>query len=365
MATTTTPTNASEGLTDDHQILFLSFNQDLSCISCGTSKGFVIYDTNPVTVRFSQHFGHGVGIVKVMYQYNIAALVGGGKHPLAPPNKCLIWDDEKKKIVSELEYVNCVRAVEMTKTSLVVATDDTIRVYDFGNQLSELYKFKTGPNLAGLCELSIIDQRPILLCKTKKKGQIAMIDYRDPAFSKKPKGIIECHQNEIQKVRLNADSTQFATTSEQGTLVRIFDVESGNKVGELRRGSDPAKIQNIYFSNDSKFLMTSSDKSTLHIYSVSDDFQNKKSRAKLIKGILPSYFSSEWSLAKVTVPSENYIAGITKSKSVEGVYDVTVFLYNGHYMHYIFNPGKTPSNKEAEIKLESEGEYHAFSTDQK
>lgn len=354
--TTTLTSNSSS---EDNQILYLSFNQDLSCISCGTSKGFIIYDTNPVTVRFQQHFGHGVGIVKVMYRFNIVALVGGGKHPLAPPNKCLLWDDDKKKIECELEYVNCVRAVEMTKDTLVVATDDTIRVYNFQQKLNELYKFKTGPNPMGLCELSINTKLPLLLCKTKNKGQVALIDYRDPAYSKKPKGIIECHKNDIQKIRLNADGTKFATSSELGTLVRIFDTVTSNQIGELRRGTEPASIQNIYFSDDSKFLMTSSDKSTLHIYSLCDQYSNQKSKVNFISGVLPSYFGSEWSFAKVTIPSEHYIAGIVKSVSVENAYDINVFMYNGHYMHYLFYPEKN------QIKLESEGEFYDFSSGNK
>jgi WD40 repeat protein len=340
--------------TEDEQIYYLSFNQDLSCISCGTSKGFIIYDTDPVTIRFQQNFGAGVGIVKMMYRYNIAALVGGGKHPLAPPNKCLIWDDQKKKIISELEYVNCVTAIEMTRNTFVVATDDTIRVYNFENVLQEICKFKTGPNSMGLCELSLNDQRPLVLCKTKKKGQVALLDYRDQAFKNKSKWTVDCHNNDIHKIRLNSEGTKFATSSEVGTLVRIFDTETLNQIGEFRRGSDQAKIQNIYFSDDSKFLLLTSDKSTLHIYSLCDQYSNTKSKAKFISGVLPSYFSSEWSLAKVTIPSENYIAGIVKSKSHPDSYDVNVFMFNGQYMHYVFYPSKN------QLKLEGEGKYYEF-----
>lgn len=337
---------------EEEQILYLSFNQDLSAFSCGTNKGFVIYDANPVRERFRQNFNSGVGIVKVMYNHNIVALVGGGKHPLAPPNKCLLWDDQKKQLFSELEYVNCVRAVEMTKKTMVVATDDTIRVYNFGDKLKQLYKFKTGPNPLGLCELSLSDHKPYVLCKTKRKGEVALINYEDEEFKKKPIGLLECHKNPIHKIRLNADATKFATSGELGTLVRIYDTDTMNQISEFRRGTDYANIQNIYFSDDSKFLLISSDRSTLHIYSLCDQYPNEKSKLNFASGILPKYFGDQWSYASVKVPSENYIAGIVKSKTKENAYDINVFMFNGHYMNYVFYPEKK------QIKVESEGEFY-------
>ena len=345
---------------EEDQILYLSFNQDLSCVSCGTNRGFVIYDTNPVTVRFQQKFGSGIGIVKVMYDNNVAALIGGGKHPLAPPNKCLIWDDQKKKTFCELEYVNCVTSVSMSRdentnrpVALAVATEDTLRVYDFGNKLEQQYKFKTGPNPRGLCELSLNPSNPIVLTKTRKKGQIAIIDFKDPDYKKKPKGVIDCCKNEVQMIRLNADASKFAVASELGTLIRIFETDTCNKVGEVRRGTDYANIQNIYFSDDSKFLLVSSDKSTLHIYSLCDQYSNETSYLNFVSSVGPSYFGSTWSFAKITVPSEHYIAGITKSTTVDKAYNVNVFMYNGHYMHYLFFPEKSQK-----IKLENEGDFY-------
>lgn len=345
---------------EEDQILHLSFNQDLSCVSCGTNRGFVIYDTHPVKVRFQQKFGSGVGIVQVLYDHNVAALVGGGKHELAPPNKCLIWDDAKKKTFCQLEYVNCVRSVSMSRDTgstpaggaLAVATDDTVRVYDFGNELNQLYKYKTGPNPKGLCELSLNPNNPIVLTKTRKKGQVAIIDFKDPQYQKKPKAVIDCCKTEVHMIRLNADATKFAVTSELGTIIRIYETETCNKIAEVRRGTNYATVQNIFFSDDSKFLLVSSDQSTLHIYSLCDQFVNETSLLSFMSAVGPSIVGSTWSCAKITVPSEHYIAGITKSKTNEKTYDVNVFMYNGHYMHYLFYPEKKS------LKLESEGEFY-------
>ena len=57
----------------------------------------------------------------------------------------------------------------------------------------------------------------------------------------------------------------------QGTLVRIFDTESGKQIQELRRGSDHAEVFNIAFDPVSKFVGCSSDKGTIHIFAIRGD----------------------------------------------------------------------------------------------
>lgn len=337
------------------QILYLSFNQDLSCLSCGTDIGFVVFDTNPMKIRFQKTFNAGIGIVETMYTCNILALVGGGDRPFQPPNKCILWDDDQAQIVSELEYREWVRGVKMTKETLVVASDDAVRAYALNDELKHLYKIKTGMNPKGLVELSLSPEHPLLLTKVKDVGKVALANYRK-GLDTEPE-IIECHKHGIQHIRLNGDATKFATTSELGTLVRVFDAQTQSQVTELRRGTEYATIQSVYFSDDSKFLLVCSDKQTIHIYSLCDQYKNKKSTLNMISGILPRYFGDEWSLAQISVPHSKYVAGITLRKEKGpppnanlDIYDIYVFMYDGRYNHYEF----TPDTKEIKLKADEE-----------
>ena len=79
----------------EEQILFTGFNQDLSCLSVGTSKGFRIFQTDPMTLLLSRDLHAGVGIVELLYTEHIMALVGGGSNPKWPKNKVIMWNDEE------------------------------------------------------------------------------------------------------------------------------------------------------------------------------------------------------------------------------------------------------------------------------
>jgi WD repeat-containing protein 45 len=83
-----------------------------------------------------------------------------------------------------------------------------------------------------------------------------------------------------------------ATSSSEGTLVRIFDTKTTQQINELRRGGEPATIFNIKFRADSKILMVTSNKGTLHLFSLEQDMSPyvEDERWELRKGELINDF---------------------------------------------------------------------------
>ncbi|XP_044970303.1 autophagy-related protein 18d-like [Hordeum vulgare subsp. vulgare] len=138
---------------------------------------------------------------------------------------------------------------------------------------------------------------------------------------------VRAHDSGVACLALSRDGRLLATAGTRGTLVRIFSTADGTKLQELRRGTDGADIHCIAFSPDSKWLAVSSDKATVHVFSV-DDFNltsstpedhhagdnllaappapatanQRSSRMSFLKGYLPTYFSSKWSFAQFRIP---------------------------------------------------------------
>jgi WD40 repeat protein len=60
----------------------------------------------------------------------------------------------------------------------------------------------------------------------------------------------------------------------KGTLIRIYKVDEGTFLQEVRRGTEKAEIYSIAFDPLSKFIACSSDRGTVHIFSLAT--ANKK-----------------------------------------------------------------------------------------
>ncbi|KNE99094.1 hypothetical protein PSTG_07574 [Puccinia striiformis f. sp. tritici PST-78] len=75
-----------------------------------------------------------------------------------------------------------------------------------------------------------------------------------------------------------------ATTSDKGTVVRVFSVPNGQKVVQLRRGSYLAGIFSISFNCVSSLLAVSSDTNTVHIFRLVSCAQKSSSQEALGAG---------------------------------------------------------------------------------
>ena len=148
---------------------------------------------------------------------------------------------------------------------------------------------------------------------------------------------IEAHNSSVSAITLNFDGTLLATASDKGTIIRLFNPLTAEPLKELRRGSDRAEIFSISIDVDSKWLGCTSDKGTVHIFSLSrlglkhlkkDDeeeegkIEDEKSKPKNNKHVFrfmkkfSKYFDSEWSFAKFRVTDSRTICAFTKEENL-------------------------------------------------
>ena len=308
--------------TKQSELLFAGFNQDNQCFSVGTNNGFRIYNTDKFSLKFERILDMEIAMVIMLYRTNILALVGSDNNMNNKRNKLIIWDDNQRKPLSELKFNQNIMNVKLRKDKIFVVCRDKIYVFNLST-FKNMDTLETGDNSHGIVGVSFVQEQTILAYPDKTKGHVRIKNYeKSSTFS------IKAHENNIAYISVSYDGNLIATASEQGTLIRIFGTETGDKLQEVRRGKDKADIKHICFSSDYRFLAASNSKGTIHIWSlaptlkkliksVENEIENKKSELKLLPGFLGGdFFGSELSFAKVRITDHRSICCFGSENSI-------------------------------------------------
>ncbi|XWS65640.1 hypothetical protein CRYUN_Cryun05aG0131400 [Craigia yunnanensis] len=332
---------------DQTELLSVSWNQDYRCFAAGTSRGFRIYNCQPFKETFRRDLKTGgFKIVEMLFRCNILALVGGVSNSHYPPNKVIIWDDHQSRCIGEFAFRSDVRAVKLRRDRIVVVLEHKIYVYSFMD-LKLLHQIETLANPRGLCCLSHHSNTSVLACPGLHRGQV-----RVEHFGLNMMKLINAHDSLIACFTLTFDGLLLATASTRGTLIRIFNTMDGTRLQEVRRGVDRADIYSIALSPNVQWLAVSSDKGTVHIFNLrvrvfGEDSSSQQSSVQspaifhqnsstsldalispstganpgsslsFMRGVLPKYFSSEWSFAQFHLPEDTqFIAAFGSQNTV-------------------------------------------------
>ncbi|EOA27261.1 hypothetical protein CARUB_v10023380mg [Capsella rubella] len=325
--------------TSPSPLLHVSFNQDHACFAVGTDSGFRVFSCDPFFQVFRRDFdrGRGVSLVEMLFRSNILAFVGGQY----PPNKVMIWDDHPNRCIGELSFRSHVRSVRLRRDRVVVVLDLKIFVYNF-DDLKLMHQIETFANPKGLCSLSHGAASMLLVCPGLLKGQVRLEHY-----SSKKTNFIMAHDSTIASFALTQDGLFLATASSKGTLLRVFNTADGTLLQELRRGADRADIYSLAFSSNAQWLAASSDKGTVHVFGLKinagsqvkdtsrmapDAVWSQSTSLSLLRGVLPKYFSSEWSVAQFRlVEGCQHIVGFGDEKNTVVILGMDGSFYKCQY----------------------------------
>lgn len=186
----------------------------------------------------------------------------------------------------------------------------------------------------------------VLAYPDKTKGYVRVKSYGKNIFyntllDKSITALINAHESAISFLALNSEGTLLATASDKGTLIRIFKAEDGTFLQELRRGKDKAEIFSVCFDPSSNFIASSSDRGTVHIWSLanahkklkdigddsnlekqtSKDFKEKedvtpKNQTSMLSKIFGGYFGSEWSFAQFRLDDPKTICAFGPNNTI-------------------------------------------------
>ena len=253
-----------------NKILHISFNQDNSCFSIGTENGFIIYKTNSPKIHNETKMDGGIRHSEMYYHTNILGLIGGGEMPKFNPKKLIIWDDYEHKVISEIKFFSNLKNVKIRKDRIFAICDKNIYAFDM-QTFENIEIINTRENPKGLFGINGYEYKIIIAylgaydSENNHKGSVTIKNYE------RQKGIqIIAQEDSITYLSLNHEGTLLATSNEKGTIIKIHNCVNGDLLSQFKRGKEKAEIHYICFDKFSNFLAVTSDRGTIHIWSLGD-----------------------------------------------------------------------------------------------
>lgn len=308
----------------DVTVKYITFNQDSSCVAVGLNNGYKVFSMKPSL--FKCHLlkkEEAVGIVEMLYCTSLLAIVALGDEPGSLPRKLKIVNTKDNSTICDLIFPAAILAVRLSRHRVVVLLEEQIYIYDILS-MQLLHTIETSPNTNRLCALSddfeggspldsllghcrsssflaypsppktvaheslIANANNVHAASSnvnaqaarapKRVGDVIIFDLQ----TLQPVVVIEAHKSGLAALCLSRDGTLLATASNKGTIVRVFSVETGEKIYQFRRGTYPTKIYSLSFSSDNKYVVATSSSETVHIFRLGEDelLANKQKRKR-------------------------------------------------------------------------------------
>ncbi|KAF2768393.1 WD40 repeat-like protein [Teratosphaeria nubilosa] len=328
-------------------VLSVSFSTNKSRFTAATSEGIRCFRSDNCLTTYQPALSSdgGVAIAEALDDRYIA-FVGGGRAPAYKPNMIIWWDAVLGTELHRLDFHEPVIGLRLNGRWLVVVLHERVVVFHYqemartqeptpplDDAVSSKEERLRAPNMAG--SLHRTDQNEhalaalrgdLLVLPSQTLGQVQLIPLNGGS-----KRVLPAHKNTVACLALSDDSTLLATASEQGTLIRIWRTKTLEQIAEFRRGVDPARILGLAFSPGNRWLASTSDKGTIHIFDLKppdpatveaagvQQRQNRKSQ---------SYASHRLS-GTSTNEAQSSISGGGRSSPASGTYQGSVQEYYG------------------------------------
>lgn len=289
----------------DNTVNYITFNQDASCVALGVNNGYRIYSCkSDISKRFLLDLGEAIGIVEMLYKTSLLAVVALGEEPGALPRKLKIMNSNRQATICDLIFPSTILLVRLSSKRLVVLLESQIYIYDIAS-MTLLHTIETSPNTNRLCALSnstdddglsllaypsppkTITHESLLVngINTNGGSNSAQNNIQSVSnapnrvgdaiifdlISLQPLSVVEAHKAALSAMSLSNDGSLLATASDKGTIVRVFNVQTGVKLYQFRRGTYPTKIYSLMFSSDNRYVVATSSSGTVHIFRLGEE----------------------------------------------------------------------------------------------
>ncbi|KAI5949640.1 ATG18 [Candida margitis] len=295
---------------NDFPVTYLNFNQDLTCVALGLKTGYKIVNVEQKFGRCCSYKDDSVNIIEMLYTTSLIAITPLGNEIGSSPRELKIKNTKTNSTICSLFFPTSILNIKLTTDYLIVVLETQLYIYEI-KTMKLLQTVKTNSNPQGLCTVSYDANHCLLAYPSPPSAAETLSNlhnshHQNKSSSNKSTGnaisdkgdlivfninkflpimAISAHKNDIAAMSFSSDGSLIATASDKGTIVRVFDTNTGVKLFQFRRGSYPTKIYSLQFSNDNKYVLATSSSLTVHVFRLGEEEALENKQKKKIKTI--------------------------------------------------------------------------------
>lgn len=259
----------------------ISVDENREFFTLAFEHGYEVYSMSPIELKFKKDFmNFRINSISTTNEGNITVI---SMLPMAEENgrySVLVWNNFFGEMENELSFKEPVYRVSIKRDILIIVLANSVCLYDFKKGEMQFQQL-TAMNQYGVGEITFVnDIFKIAICGLVP-GSVHIFSQDENTRQV----FIQAHQHPITILKFSPDAALLATSSERGTLIRIFDTTNEMPLSTFRRGMLGSKIIAMAFSPSNKWLVVLSEKGTIHLFNAFERNTNEENPSKSISKI--------------------------------------------------------------------------------
>uniref|UniRef100_A0A8R1E1J0 WD repeat domain phosphoinositide-interacting protein 2 n=1 Tax=Caenorhabditis japonica TaxID=281687 RepID=A0A8R1E1J0_CAEJA len=249
-------------------INYIGFNQDAKIICVGHKEGYQFYKTSDILETSEltyegeslTHLGlNNCLVVERLFSSALMVIISQ-----KDPRVLHVYHFTSRNIICDHRFNKSVLTVRMNRDRIVVCLEDCIYIYSLKDMKMMHNIMETPMNKLGVLDLTSNPGNALIAFPgSTDTGSVHLFD----AINLSSVNTFVAHEGTLACLKFNQEGTMIATASTKGTVIRVYSVPQGNRLFEFRRGvSRCVTIYSLSFSPDSKYLASSSNTETVHVF---------------------------------------------------------------------------------------------------
>ncbi|EGT34505.1 CBN-ATG-18 protein [Caenorhabditis brenneri] len=249
-------------------INYIGFNQDAKVVAVGHKEGYMFYKTADILENSTLTYeGENLGslglnnclIIERLFSSALMVVISQ-----KDPRVLHVYHFTSRNIICDHRFNKSVLTVRLNRERIVVCLEDCIFIYNLKDMKMMHTIMDTPMNKLGVLDMtSNAGNALVAYPGSTDTGSVHLFD----AINLSSVNTFVAHEGTLACLKFNQDGNMIATASTKGTVIRVYSVPTGNRLFEFRRGvSRCVTIYSLCFSSDSKYLASSSNTETVHVF---------------------------------------------------------------------------------------------------